>query len=773
VNGFGRQMNGFTLTEVDKSNAALLRAEPDDALDVKRMLALLRRRRRLIILIVVFGTVAGTWYGVQRTPLYTAQALVVLDPQRSELVNTDKLGYGLQPDDLWNAVQTEIKIIESPLFTGKLVDELKLAGRSEFAPSPETAPSVLTRLQIAVQDAGRWLNERWLATTSLAKGPPEMLEARDASASDPEMEAREQALWVVQEGLKAMPVEESYVLAINYTSSDPQTAAMLANGAAKLYMDEKRETKLRGLDRASSWMNERLHRLRDELLAAERRVEQFRAANKLGGTKSDEEQSLGDQTLIGLNQQLVAARAALAEKQAKLRLLRRAAADSNAAADRIADMVESPVLASLRNELARTLQQQADISTTFGGKHPRIIGLQEQIDNIKRQIRREIERTINGFETEVELASASAASLESQVDQFNERSMMDRTVEVRLRELEREAEATRELYQTLLGRFKETVDQQGIVESDIQMIAPAVLPNRPSTASSLRFTLVGFTGSLLLGTLLSLLIEHLQVGLRATEETERLFGLPALGTVPYITAFKRRQAPQAYLKQKPLSAYSEAIRSIYASVQVIGTDRPRQVVLVTSSVPGEGKTTLATSLAASAAMSNKRTVLVDLDIRQRMVGAQFGHAPASGLVEYLTGEARLEDAIHTDPESNIDYIPVKQRVTNPTALLSSARMYALMEELRRSYDFIVLDTTPLLGISDAQVASGLADICLLAVKWGSTREKAVENAVRQLRFARAPVAGVVFQQANTKDYNRYNYDSFGRYYSSYRKYYVD
>jgi succinoglycan biosynthesis transport protein ExoP len=345
--------------------------------------------------------------------------------------------------------------------------------------------------------------------------------------------------------------------------------------------------------------------------------------------------------------------------------------------------------------------------------------------------------------------------------------------EVRLRELEREAAATRSLYESFLARFKETQEQHQILQPDARVISPAQVPDRPSSPSVKLFAAVGLITSLVCGGVLALLLEQLDRSMRTGAQVERLLRVPALGLVPKVTGLGRDDRLHAYILQRPRSAFAEGIRGLYTQTRLAppAGDRPPGVILVTSALPGEGKTTVAASLAAFAADLQHGTLLIDLDLRRPSVANEFAMRPEVGVVEVVAGEVRLEDAVYRDESTGLDFLLMPSSHANATAPLTPERLGAVLREARGRYDYVVVDSPPLLGVSDAKTLATLVDATIFVIRWEHTKQDAAVAAMKELRDVAANVAGAVLTQVDMKRHARLGYGDAGQYYSRYKKYY--
>jgi capsular exopolysaccharide synthesis family protein len=382
---------------------------------------------------------------------------------------------------------------------------------------------------------------------------------------------------------------------------------------------------------------------------------------------------------------------------------------------------------------------------------------------------------VQDLSRQVELAGARRAQLEAQLEARRVQGHTQGVAAVGLREREREAQASRELLQRFLQHDKEIGDQQALIGPDARIIAVAQPPEYPSSLSPKLFSLVGFTMSFAASSLLALLLEGMDRRVRSARQLERLFGLKVLDAVPRARERGRGGAAYRYLCSRPNSAYANALRSVHAALQLSGAEAaPPQVVLVSSALSGEGKTTFAVGLAATAAQWDRRVLVVDLDLHHPRVAesADVAAPAAPGVAELVAGTATLEQAIVRADGGGFDVL-VARRTRNPTGLIASPRMRQVLEELRARYDLIVIDTAPLLAVSDGRVATRLADKVLYVARWRRTPVSAVRRALQVLHDAHAELAGLVLLGVNNSEYMYYENEDGANYHRNFKKYYAD
>jgi capsular exopolysaccharide synthesis family protein len=416
------------------------------------------------------------------------------------------------------------------------------------------------------------------------------------------------------------------------------------------------------------------------------------------------------------------------------------------------------------------------MSTDFGENHPQMVNTRAEIQSIRDKMQDEVQRIVSDLTNEVAVARAREQELTNNMNRLQGDAARVDLAGVELQDLTRDAETNRQLFQTFLTRFREIVEQQGLADADAKILSAADAPTFPSHPKTALFTIIAFAGSAVLGVLLVFLIERWDsdYGFRSADEIQATRGARALALVPDLSRRETQGIPaEDYILQKPNSAYAEALQRIRTSLFLTDGEHPPKTILVTSSVPLEGKSTIAASLARQSARSGLKVILIDADLRRPRLHEVMGLANQNGLSEVLTGRANPEAAIKRDEKSGLDFLPAGVGVVSPPDLFRSSTMKILLEEMAAYYDLVIIDSPPVAAVSDSFTLSGIVDKSIYVIRWEQTPRNVALAGIRQMIEAGADIAGIVRSRVAVKKQARYGYADSGYYQGYYRKYYVN
>lgn len=715
--------------------------------DLTGILQMMFVRQRIIIGTAVAVIAITAIVVFHMTPLYDASALVMLDQRQNKVTDVDAVLSGLSTDP--TSIENQLYILRSRTLMSRVVDKLHLDQQMPSKPNP------LNLLSNVLYYANPL---HWFGVGVATKTKQEL-----------EQERRDGIISSLLAAETVIELGRSSAMNITFRSADPGQAAATANAIADAYVEDQLNAKFEATQKTSQWLADRLQQLSSQTQAADAAVQEYKADNNITETVGGG--SIVDQQLAQLNGQLVGAKSDLAAAQAKYARVR--ALQASGQAEDVAQVFQSGMIGSLRQQQADLLRQKAQLSTTFGPRHPKMLDIESQLRNIDGKISEEVKRVVETVANDVAVASAHVWSLQSSLNQIESQSSVQNKAKVKLAELQAKAASYHQLYEAFLGKFKETQGQEGIQTPDARVISKAVVPAAPAIPNKIHSLEIAAAGGLFLGFLLALLAERLDSGFRTTAQIERLLGVPVLTTLPELPGVEKAGGQAAdRVIDKPLSSFSEAMRGLQMGLVLSNVDRKPKVVLVTSSVPGEGKTTVALSLARIIARSDQKVVLIDGDLRRPALTKALQLPDGqNGLIEILSGQATLDKCLVKDPRSSVQFLPTSRVAGNPPDLMGSTAMENLIAALKSAYDMVVIDSAPLLPVNDTKVLAQLADAVVFVVRWEKTPRDAVANAARALADVNAPVAGVVLTRA---DAERYRYYSYGyQSYHSYSKYYND
>jgi succinoglycan biosynthesis transport protein ExoP len=748
--------------------------------DLANLLGALRRRWRILAGAVGAALVLAVLATAVQKPEYTATALVMVDWRKDDMTSSQPVRESgtVNPEIL----DSEIELIRSRGLLARLVVAADKAGMN----GPRTEGFSLKKL---------------LGLKRAALSPTEELE-RDVDALEEKIKVKRRRL--------------SYMIEIKAVDADPQKAAWIANTLSELYLDSQFETRVDDAGRASKWLNERLETLKADLAKKEQAVEDYRSANGLIASSGA---MLADQQASGLQGELVTARADLAEKTARYRQVHQVMGRGGSV-DTVAAVVNDASLSNLRRQEGELSRKLAELEERFREEHPQVKQTKAELANIRAQIDSETRRIVTSVRNDMEAAAARVGALASYASGVRSEITSNNRSSVHLRELEREAAATRAVYEGFLQRAGEVSQQETLKTSDVRLVAKAPTPRQPSAPIPARNILLGLLLGLAAGVGITVFMELLDSTLTGdADDVERTLNYSLITAIPFV---KRREVaglppfeanPAGFLAAEPMSAYAEAVQALRASVDLsafagrsvggdwrseagraplalegkrerkaqraastslipVDADRggPRgKVVAITSALSGDGKTTTAVALARAYALAGRRVVLIEGDLRNQAMVEHLKERPPTGLVHVLTGSVQWRSVLATDHLTSACFLPARAPTLVSEAncfaledIFASRVMTGLLDDIRQEFDVVILDCPPILVANETRALARLADVCVVIARWGKTPKSAAASALKRLAASGANVIGVAL--------NGVEFNSAGYYYSGLSSY---
>lgn len=691
-------------------------------LDLGQLPGVLWRRKWIIVATVVIGLLAARTFIGHLSPVYSASAQLMIAPE-PPVLDVQAVAAAVRGDA--ESTASEVYVLRSRDLALRVVDVLSLVEDPEFNP-------------LLVPPEPAW----W---TRLFGGDAEA--AVDTPALTPKQE-RSLVASVLLGHLQAVPLGKSRVISLTAHASTPQKAALLANTVVEQYLalqiDNKRET----TNIAQEWLATRSRELEEEVRAREAAVEEFRASAGLlrgaGATR------LSDEEASALSSQLVLARAERAAAHARLSEIDKLLAGANPG--EAGDVLDSPLVRNLREEQASLHREIAELGEQYGPLHPRMVNAKAQLQDIEKAISAEVAKVVRTLRNEAAVARARERAIASSLDALRASAGRKGDSEVRLRALERDAETSRNLLETFLARSKETAAQSTHLVADARMISRATPPFGPSFPNVRLLLIIAAAAALLVGVMLALLREGMDHTVRTRADPQWLLGSSVLGSLPLLRGrWFGVRSPARWVLRAPYSEYSEALRRMHTQLALTDLNAPPRVVLFTSPLPGEGKTSTLLALGRLLAGTGRKVVAVDLNLRKPTLHQAAGLSVKDGLGDWFKAAPEQPLPLQPDPASALQLLPVGRLQDDPGVLLMSARFEGLLDTLRRDFDVVLLDSPPLLAVVDAQVLACLADVTVLLVRAGRTTRASAAEAHALLARACNGTPQVVLNAARQRE----------------------
>lgn len=709
--------------------------ESGGAMSFDRAISAVYKRAKLVLAFpIVLATIVTTV--VMLTPnRYDASAIIQTDPRPKSITNPEATAYGIRIDPL--AADNEIEIIKSRPIVLKVIEVLDLRNDPEFA-APPLSQRIMSLLGIETGETDRQTRAPVAPRDDIA----DILELGAPGQTNPQADDIADAFI---KKLKVSRVRNTLLIDIRFSAEDATKAARIANTVAEVYLKDQLESKTRGAGTAARLLEQKIEEMRGEVAQAERKVEQWKADHQVFETGDE---ILSEKELASLMEKTVAARNATSEARAKYdeaQRLARAGDNGNT----LAEVLQSATIRALKEQLSAITRRIAELSTKYGPKHPDILKANAERAETQAQLDDEVAHLIANLKNEVGVAEARERQLAQSMNDLKERQVITKDKGVELRDLERDAATSRAVFEALLARYKQTSETQNFQLPDVRIIEKADAPQFPASPKRKQLILMSAVAGTVFGIAVALLLELMAPGISRQEDIERVFDIAHLSSVPTPAVgnhiLSQSKATRLVVAE-PLSAYADAIRNARRELDMRRPDQGARIILVTSSVAGEGAEMIASNLAHNYAMTGGRPLLIDGDARLIPLTRQLAAQRQRGMLDQIAAGRPLEEAVLHDALTGLNFLPAAgptpPRNAIPETLNSNAFAAALVG-LKAHFDTIVISVPPLLPVIDGRILSDYADQIVFVVAWQKTPKQLAKTALKSLGINDRKVAGIV------------------------------
>lgn len=702
----------------------------EDVIDLSHYFRVINQSKWRILSLSLVITLLTALIVLSLAPIFQASSSLLIESEETNIVSIEQV-YGLDASKK-EYFETQYEILKSRHIAAKVVDKLKLGDHPVFSQHFEEDASVLDEFKQSLKGMLTFLPQK---------------EAEPLSEEEIAQRHRERLISLFSENLSISPVANTQVVKISYMSESPKLAAQIANTVADVYIENYLEAKFDMTSKATKWLNNSLEGLRIKLEASEQKLAEFYEREQL--VNLDGVVGLVSEELQGLSEQLLDAENRL--KQTEIIYAQVEGFDGDPA--ELADMPAVQNHPSIQNVKKAELQAESNVSElskVYGPKHQKMISAQAELASIKQTLVNQVRSLISGINSEYRQAESQVKSLRVSVAQTKEEFRKLTTLESKRKILQREVDTNQQLYDSFFTRLQETSEVDGFETANARVLDEATIPTIPAKPKKGLILAAAFVVSLGFGVFVALLLDFLNSGVRSVDDVERRLGQRMMGLIPWQPHKKKDHLPLREFFDGGNHVFSEAVRTLRTSIELLNLSGNKKVTMVTSSVPKEGKTTVSINLAFAMGQLGK-TLLIDADLRKPSIARRFdlpGFQP--GLTNLVSGTHQIDECLCHDTSSNIDVITAGSNSPNPQELLLSDAFLQTIEQLKAKYEHIIIDTAPTQAVSDAIIVSGCSDTLLFVVKADATSEKLVSNGLDRFMNVGRRIDGVILNQVNIK-----------------------
>jgi capsular exopolysaccharide synthesis family protein len=711
--------------------------QKDQLIDIKKLLHPVLHFKWRIFSFAILVTALTVFIVLSMTPIYKASSMLLIESEQAKAIKIDEV-YGINSGQQ-EYYLTQFEIIKSRSIAERVFNDLNLMDHPAFNQSPSIFEELKSQLNFIPQE---FVAVDSQITRELAK---------------------HQMIDGFTQNISISPIRKTQLVKISFESSDPILAAEVANAIGDTYIISQLEAKLGMPQKANVWLGGRLEDLRLNLNQSEAKLEQFKIENGLidieGVTALDAKE------LERLSDEITVARSRLAQADSFMAVVKRYGATDISRLESLPEVTAHQSVQNVKREVVLVERKVSELQQVYGPKHPKMIAAQAELSAVQQNLYKQISRLVQGIEDEAQTAAQNLRALEFQFSQAKGAYQNLSAKDTDFQRLLREVDTNRQLFDSFLARQKETAVTGDFDSPVARFTDRAVVPLLPSKPNKKVIVILAFIASLGFAMILVLILDALNDTIKTTDDVEKLLSQRALGYIPKAKKGTSYNEINFAFYESSLPLHAEAVRTVRTSMSLMAMGSDLHTIEVTSSNPNEGKTTTSMNLAFAYATMEK-VLIIDADLRKSSLGLRFGlptYQP--GLANVLSGTDSVQNCIVKEVKPNVDVMSAGAVPLNPQELLSSPNFAELLTELKTQYSKIIIDTPPVHAVSDALIITSQCDATVLVVKAAHTRSEAIKLTLAKLNQARAKVFGVVLNQFNTKDAQRYQGD-YG-YYQAY------
>ncbi len=709
----------------------------EEIIDLSAYINVIKRAKWRILGFATVVTLLTIMVALTLVPKYVATATLLIEAEQAKAVSFQEI-YGLDSNQK-EYYLTQFEVIKSDSIAREVITKLDLKNHSDFIGKP----SIIGEFKATIKSFIPFLNKK------------------EGAVYSAEEQADRQMLGLLaafKSRLSVSPIRKTQLVRVSFESSDPKLAALVANTVGEVYIESQMRAKMGITQQASSWLNTRLSQLRVQLDDSEVRLQAYREQQKLVDIEGIA--GLATQELEQISQQLVVARNEKNNLESINRVISEYGNNNLELLGSMPEITSHRVIQDVKREVIIVERKLSDLSEVYGPKHPKIISAKAELATVKNNLNKQIKGLITGIEKELNRVTRTVTALERDLVNIRAEYQDITRKETKYNQLKREVETNRNIFNTFLSRSKETEVTSDFSSAAARFTDRAYAPNNPAKPNKKLIVVLAFVASFGFAVVMSFIFDALNDTVKTKNDVEGKLAQRMLGLLPNVPMPKKSVFPiHAYLDDN-YRRFAESVRTFRTSLLLTQLDRDHKVIAVTSSSPGEGKTTTSANLAMSLAQMGK-VLLIDADLRKPSIAKRFD-IPVfhPGLSNLIIGTEQFSECVHVDGQSGVAIMPSGQIPSNPLELLSSSRFNEVLDVLKSKYDHIIIDTPPTQAVSDALVIAQGADSVIYVVRSDVTRIKPIKAGIERLFESKAHVAGIVLNKVDmskSKDEHSHGY----------------